>query len=274
MSKISDKKSERTKTISDSEILGIYEAIIPLLSNNPEELNIAYQINKQLLTFIQYDFDHYMMDAPTPGNLHGPLDMTFEKWENFGPESDAHFVSIYPSNYEILDEDFEESVERNYRSALARQKIKFPEIPECDYFRIESKTHPRIVIGFFRRKDSTKNNDFTSEEKNVFDQLTPHIVALYRAVLNQVYLSQGFQYFSAFTQLGSKLANDYSLSDTEVKLIPEILFGRTNEEIAERHFISVSTVKSHFNHILKKTGTKNRIDFLAKFFTSPEHVSL
>jgi DNA-binding CsgD family transcriptional regulator len=152
--------------------------------------------------------------------------------------------------------------------------MKFPEISQFHYMRVESKTHPRVVIGFFRDQDVRSGNAFTRIEKKILDQLTPHVIPLFRAVLNQVYLSRSFQYFSAFAQLGSKLANDYNLSDSEVKLVPDILFGYSSEEIAERQFVSLATVKTHIGHILKKTGTKSRLEFIGKFFTSPEHVQL
>jgi DNA-binding CsgD family transcriptional regulator len=262
----SPKAQSRSNPISDSEILALYEAIIPMLSNNPEGLDITSEINKRLLAFVYYDFYHYGFDAPS----HGRIEMMFEKWINLEPEAIATSVSMHPSSREDSDEEFEKSIERNYQSILDHHKAKHPEIREYDYHRIESHSPPRIVLGFFR----PTSNPFTRKEKDIFDQLTPHIVALYRAVLNQVTFSQAFQYFAAFTQLGSKLASDYSLSDAEVRLIPDILFGHNNEAIAEKHFISVETVRSHIKHILKKTGTKSRLDFIGKFFTSPDHVQL
>jgi DNA-binding CsgD family transcriptional regulator len=269
-----EKKRTRSTPISDSEILALYEAIIPLLSHNPEGLDITSQINKRLLTFVHYDFYHYLMDAPTPDRIHGRLDMSYEKWENFGSDTIAHSVSMKPSSGEGLEMEFEEIIERNYQSVLDRSRALHPENSEYHYHRIESRTNPRIVIGFFRRKDTSSNIGFTREEKYIFEILTPHLISLYRAVLNQVCSSQGFQYFNTFAHLSSNLANNYSLSESEVRIIPDILFGHNNEGIALKHFISVETVKSHIKHILKKTGTKNRIDFISKFFTSPDSVQL
>jgi DNA-binding CsgD family transcriptional regulator len=277
MSKISDngkKKSGGTKMIAAEDILAMYDAVIPLLSDNPQGLDIPDQINKWMLQFVPYDFGHYVMDDPTPNSDHRRLGLISEKWERFEQEDVARSLSIYPTSLGTAGITFDEEIEKNYQSAIDRHKIKFPEIHHFHYHRIESKTYPRIVIGFFRNKDSRSNNAFTREEKEIFAQATPYIIPLFRAVLNQVYLSQSFQYFSAFAQLGSKLAQDYNLSDTEVKLIPDILFGYSNEEIAERQFVSLATVKTHISHILKKTGTKSRLEFIGKFFTSPESVKL
>jgi DNA-binding CsgD family transcriptional regulator len=277
MSKISDNGSESgggTKTIDPNDILAMYQEVMPLIYHNPEGVEISSQINKRLLTFVQYDLYHTLMDDPLPDRSHSRLYMVYEKWGGLGPEGDAPLVSMHPSNNETIDEDFDEAVERSYQAAIARRRAMHPEFREFYYYKIESREYPRIVIGFLRGKNPQSDNDFTHDERSIFDQLTPHILLLYRSALNHGFHSQGFQYFAAFTKLSTKMANDHGLSDTEVKLIPDILFGYTNEEIAERQFISVNTVKTHIGHILKKTGTKNRVDFLSKFFTSPEHVSL
>ena len=268
-----EKKHTRSTSISDSEILAMYEAIIPLLTNNPEGLNLAYQVNNQLLQFVQYDFDHYIMSDPRVDRVSDRIRVLSEKWERFGSDNSS-IISILPTGNGTEGENFDEDIEPNYLSALARSKALHPEGKGYHYHRIESQTHPRIVVGFFRVKSSSSNNDFTLEEKKIFAQLTPHVLSLYRAVLNNVYHSDVFQYFALFAQLGSKLASDYSLSESEVSLIPDILFGYSGEEIAERHFVSPATVKTHINHILKKTGTKSRLDFIGKFFTSPDHVQL
>lgn len=50
----------------------------------------------------------------------------------------------------------------------------------------------------------------------------------------------------------------YDLSPRESEIVQLMLEGKTNNEIAETLFISLSTVKTHISHILKKTGTKTR----------------
>jgi DNA-binding CsgD family transcriptional regulator len=51
--------------------------------------------------------------------------------------------------------------------------------------------------------------------------------------------------------------NHQKLSLREIEVLGLIMQGCTNNEIAEKLFISYETVKSHRKHILLKTGAKN-----------------
>lgn len=51
--------------------------------------------------------------------------------------------------------------------------------------------------------------------------------------------------------------NQYKLSSREIEVLELIMLGLTNNEIAERLFISYETVKSHRKNIMMKTGAKN-----------------
>ena len=50
------------------------------------------------------------------------------------------------------------------------------------------------------------------------------------------------------------------LSEREQAVLRELTRNYTNEEIADRLHVSVNTVRSHIQHMLEKTGYKNRID--------------
>ncbi len=51
--------------------------------------------------------------------------------------------------------------------------------------------------------------------------------------------------------------NTQKLTPREIEIIGLIMSGYTNQDIAEKLFISYETVKSHRKHILLKTGAKN-----------------
>jgi DNA-binding CsgD family transcriptional regulator len=57
--------------------------------------------------------------------------------------------------------------------------------------------------------------------------------------------------------------NDYSeipLTLKEIEILQFIFEGYTNNQISEKLFVSLNTVKSHVSHLFKKFGIKNRID--------------
>jgi DNA-binding NarL/FixJ family response regulator len=64
---------------------------------------------------------------------------------------------------------------------------------------------------------------------------------------------------------GDHLAKD-GLTEREVEVLAEIGAGLSNAEIAGKFRISAATVKSHINHLLAKTGTRDRAQLVAYAF--------
>lgn len=58
--------------------------------------------------------------------------------------------------------------------------------------------------------------------------------------------------------------NEHSLSGREKEVLSLIFMGSTNQDIAEKLFISENTVKRHVNSILKKSDAKNRHELIYK----------
>ena len=56
------------------------------------------------------------------------------------------------------------------------------------------------------------------------------------------------------------IARKADLTEREQAVLRELTRNYTNEEIAARLNISVNTVRTHIQHMLEKTGYKNRID--------------
>jgi DNA-binding CsgD family transcriptional regulator len=59
--------------------------------------------------------------------------------------------------------------------------------------------------------------------------------------------------------------NNYKLSIREIEVLGLIMQGLTNNEIAEKLFISYETVKSHRKNILEKTGAKNTASLITYY---------
>jgi len=62
-----------------------------------------------------------------------------------------------------------------------------------------------------------------------------------------------------------ELMMKYNISKREIEVIDLICEGHTNQEIADKLFISIETVKDHNSRIFQKTDVKNRTQ-LAKLF--------
>ena len=59
--------------------------------------------------------------------------------------------------------------------------------------------------------------------------------------------------------------NPYGLTAREREIIELIGAGRSNQEIADRLFVSLATVKDHNHNIFRKTGVRSRLE-LANLF--------
>jgi DNA-binding CsgD family transcriptional regulator len=64
-------------------------------------------------------------------------------------------------------------------------------------------------------------------------------------------------------------AETYGLTAREREIVELIRAGKTNQEIADRLFISLATVKDHNYNIFRKTGVRNRVE-LANLFRGAE----
>ncbi len=58
------------------------------------------------------------------------------------------------------------------------------------------------------------------------------------------------------------------LSDRELDVLAEIAHGYSNDEISERLFIGVATVKSHINHVFTKLDVRDRAQAVAFAYES------
>ncbi len=60
------------------------------------------------------------------------------------------------------------------------------------------------------------------------------------------------------------LAKSAELTTRELEVLREMTGGYTNEEIAERLFMSVNTVKKHIMSMIEKTGFRNRTELAVR----------
>ena len=60
------------------------------------------------------------------------------------------------------------------------------------------------------------------------------------------------------------------ISEREKQLIPFLIEGRSNREIAESLYISQNTVKTHIRNIYRKAGVSNRLQLMSRLRNHPE----
>jgi DNA-binding CsgD family transcriptional regulator len=62
----------------------------------------------------------------------------------------------------------------------------------------------------------------------------------------------------------AKLPQDIELSSREMEVLQNIAQGHSNQEIADRLFVSLNTVKSHTNNIYSKLNVRRRTQAIEK----------
>lgn len=55
----------------------------------------------------------------------------------------------------------------------------------------------------------------------------------------------------------------HNLTKTEIRVLKNIAEGKTNNEIAQIHFVSIETIKTHVQRIFKKLEVSNRMEAVA-----------
>lgn len=266
------KKIVRAENITEKDILSFYESVLPLLIHNPENIHPANRLKRRLEKFIPYDFGYYTMETPEM-----PLDgdrrfLIFEE-DPLNHKKGFSTLLTVPTKSKNKKRTFDDMIEHAYNKAIKDEEDFYKQkLRPFHYYHMISPAYPKLATGFFRYKDGA--NGFSESEISTFEFLGPHIFLLLRTIVNDALRAPSLKYFTILNNISQALAKKYALTDNEYKLIPEILFGLTNEEIAGKYFVTVSTIKKHFTHLFKKTHSKNRVDFISKFFTSPEPVDL
>ena len=84
-------------------------------------------------------------------------------------------------------------------------------------------------------------------------------VLIFFRVYNRIYTTNKTRNENDLTKAFYK---EYAISDREAEVMEMLLQNFNNKEIAEKLFVSASTVKFHIHNILKKTSCANRKQLL------------
>ena len=168
-----------------------------------------------------------------------------EKYNLTAAIDDADLAPLYCSkgDVELVLMDIRTAMRANGLDAAEKIKKKHPKIkviictsmPEYSYL----KRAKEIGVDSFWYKTVVEQSFFdlidrTMEGEKIFPESTPE-------------LKLGHAYSSEFT-------------DRELEVLKELMTGDTNQEIADRLSISLSTLKTHLQHLQDKTGYRNRTE--------------
>lgn len=197
---------------------------------------------------MRHDFSQFRSQANTNLNIKN----WYNKLLNFGESLNNPLAELYI--YAIVSDRtgvFRDHYLKDLKTAVYYKNLGdkllslYPEAPYTNQFQQELKADYYT----------------TSQEKTQF----PWIIILSIITL----FSIGYSFYlkkrlSHYKTTENPMATT-TLTNQEQKILDQILSNKTNKEIADLLFISLSTVKSHVNNIYKKLGVQSRTEAKALF---------
>lgn len=119
-----------------------------------------------------------------------------------------------------------------------------------DMFFRNSSSEIIAVISLLRSKSQ---GDFTAQEITLLETIHDFM----EFSLNTVYLPKR-------DAERSNLQARYQLTDRELDVVELLISGASNKEIARRIDMGLATLKTHLNHIFRKTSVQSRTELTAK----------
>lgn len=154
-------------------------------------------------------------------------------------------MQLKPSSYAMRDSDVMTDQER-LESRLYKEIYE----PQGVFYvlRITLIWHEEMIgqFTFFREREA---GDFSDRDVQVGALFAPHLTLK----LSQLKNSAGT------VSAGVRLKDEFGLTSREVEVVSLVVDGLSDEEIAEKLFISDSTVKKHLYNAYAKIGVSNRL---------------
>ena len=262
--------------VTDAVCLRLYNKFLPLFYYNPKECSVLLHFMRDLKVLVPFDSVHYVLsDHEHKGIIRGIKQyVTSTNAEDRGTvasrfhleeSQDAEGGEPMGKSMRISRQLHLDGLEKEFAVSHPDEKI----IKHFNYS-VTSSVQPVCGVCFIRTKTNKQDRvPFTTKERRTFKQLKPVILTIFRLAGEQLKRDRSYNLFTLVLDAGQKLAGEYNLSQQEYKIMTEMLCGCSNDEIAARNFITTATVKSHVQHIFRKTNTKSRAHFFGKFFSDP-----
>jgi DNA-binding CsgD family transcriptional regulator len=105
-----------------------------------------------------------------------------------------------------------------------------------------------INLGALNLYRTSEKKDFDERDIYILEQLQPHLINKLSQSKETVYEED----------IRKRLITKYNLTDREMEIIDLVYTGLRNDDIGEKLYISINTVKKHMNNIFNKIGVKSR----------------
>lgn len=267
------------ESITDSNRLEFLNKSLHLLFNTPAGVNPLLEFAKSLYRYVPFDsflcYVHTEDNATVRNGLQKTLKFGNHNYK-YGMDAKLFVKEISGKEVFTMEERMLELRHDHMQESLQNLRTMHPErtLISHHYHPVRALDDPECEVGFYRFHVSDKvDQPFTENDKAVFALFTKEITNFVRLHVALQKLENGNLAVS-FLQVCDSISERYELTTAETKIMIEMLRGFTNEEIAERSFVSVPTVKTHIQHVLKKTNTRSRADFFGRFFLDPERSNI
>ncbi|WP_375239746.1 LuxR C-terminal-related transcriptional regulator [Aurantibacter sp.] len=220
-----------------------------ITSNNSKNLAIIKVDN--LIEEMKFSYSEYNSNASR--NLNNKK--WFKTLQDFGkklkePLAELYIYSFLSDRTKPFHDYYLEDLRTNtyYTELLNRLKTNYPNSKYTNQFETE------LQMDQFGLGDSEKKAKF-------------NFIYLLSGILLTSLLLNFWQYFKSKKQKSeSKTQAKAQLTKQEQTVLDLILENKSNKEIAETLFVSLSTVKSHINNIYKKVNVSSRNEIKELFY--------
>ena len=183
---------------------------------------------------------------------------------NLGIEADQAYVAHYGRYDPLYVRHFEDSRDTVVcLDSLLTEKEIYRSVYYREFMR---PNRMRYVVDVFLRRGGKIFGFISLIRSQSMDNFSAEESALLRILQPLLELSLNNIYPPPPSPERSVLAARYQLTDRELDVIDQIIAGSPNKDIADDLFLSLSTVKTHLQHIFEKTAVASRTQLLAKIF--------
>jgi|GEM_PF-3334379 len=93
-------------------------------------------------------------------------------------------------------------------------------------------------------------------------KIIPQIIPRSNGTMETVYIVYLRNNEKPIDKILDRMVNTYSFSKREKEIVEQVYYGLSNEEIAQKLYLSINTVKTHIENVYKKMGINKRVSLL------------